>query len=257
MSEEDSYEYLSEFTLKSAKRVTSMNELSETEIDLFRKYLEEEWDVVEDFFGDDDWSSDDLRVMEWQWKDKTLLDINGWPGDNENGAIFMDGKIIFTNGDQDFSETEGCPNELRDRMGDFCHLRRFQCTESHSHCEIQTDNHENFVPGGDFYLDSKTQVSEVDVKYQQYLKGDRFIKLDWYWNCSFYSYPLTDISDSEGNSITFLDHKLVLVNMKPIDDTPSLLIRQLNSFIHIRRFSCNETGHIYCHSHQRKYHELV
>lgn len=56
-----------EFTLKSAKIVESMKDLTESEVKLFQQYLEEDWGVVEDFFKGDDWRTDDFRVMYWDW----------------------------------------------------------------------------------------------------------------------------------------------------------------------------------------------
>lgn len=73
-----------EFTLKSAKIVESMKDLTEHEIKLFRQYLEEEVsETVEDFFEGGDLMSDDFRVMYWDWRGQTVIDMNGWPGDNE------------------------------------------------------------------------------------------------------------------------------------------------------------------------------
>ena len=72
-----------------------MDGLTEMEIKIFREYLKEEWGEINDFFrnNNEDWTTDDFRVMEWQLKDSILLDIHGGPGDNEDGAIFLNGKM--------------------------------------------------------------------------------------------------------------------------------------------------------------------
>lgn len=56
-------------------------------------------------FDNEESSIEELQVRVWVWTDTTgvehrLLDINGWPGDNESGFIAMNGLAILSNSDQ-------------------------------------------------------------------------------------------------------------------------------------------------------------
>jgi hypothetical protein len=136
----------------------------------FKKYLEIDWGTIGDFFNDKDWYSPKVRIMEWQWDNKILIDINGWPGDNENGAILMNNEIMFTNGNQNLDIINDSPIELRERMDDLAHLRLFDCCEDkHPHCDLQLKKYEKLMPDGDFILDCVQFVSDIQAQFKQYL----------------------------------------------------------------------------------------
>lgn len=132
------------FNIISTKWVKSMNQLTKDEVDLIKKYLLKIMDLeANDFFSDDDdWLTDDIRIIYWQWQDKVLMDMVGFPGDNEDGCVFLNGEIIILNGDGDLNFTEECPNNLDVKILE--HLRPngdFHCKKKHDHCIKQHLNY--------------------------------------------------------------------------------------------------------------------
>jgi hypothetical protein len=69
----------------------------------------------------------EIRIRKWLWKSegegKVLIDINAWPGDNEDGAVWLDDKIVFLNSDADLTDTPNCPQKLEARLETFMNLR--------------------------------------------------------------------------------------------------------------------------------------
>ncbi|SNW62434.1 Hypothetical protein ORPV_530 [Orpheovirus IHUMI-LCC2] len=129
-------------SLTSCKVATKMEDLTETEVKLWIQWLKTFTDDVDDYkdnlFNEDNWEwegyNDEIRVMIWEIisDDKTykLIDMNGWPGDNESGAIFLNNEIIFTNRDTNLSHNDKTPKFLIDRKEDMEHVRTFSCYPS-------------------------------------------------------------------------------------------------------------------------------
>lgn len=80
------------------------------------------WDIFDDG-ENDDYGTTDIRIVKWFWKGKILYDINGWPGDNESGGIFMDGKLVISNSDRDLVATKKCPKDLKSVLDKFASIR--------------------------------------------------------------------------------------------------------------------------------------
>lgn len=138
--EENYKESMEEFKVISAKWCRSMNDLNIGETQLILKYIREYIADVDDnynFFDNDDWCVQDIQIVYWEWKGKILVDINGFPGDNEDGCIFSDGDIVIINGDRDLVPTKICPLMLADQIPNLSHLRSngdFNCEKLHAHC---------------------------------------------------------------------------------------------------------------------------
>lgn len=74
-----------------------MSDLPEIIINLWARYLKEQYDVVyDDFWVDEDYGireGGELDYRVWSWtvdgQTYTLYDINTWPGDNEDGTIYI------------------------------------------------------------------------------------------------------------------------------------------------------------------------
>lgn len=122
------------FNLLSFRYVESMDELSSNEKDLLLRYIREDHDLEldddYDFFTNDDcdWLTDTIVVSTWQWKDKILIDIYGYPGDNTDGCIYMlEGDsyipVARIDGNCDVCPTEECPPELAKDLPYLQHLR--------------------------------------------------------------------------------------------------------------------------------------
>lgn len=86
---------------------------------LWSRYLKDQFDVAyDDFFGEDDYCNDELTYHLWKWThdgvSHYLYDINNWPGDNEDGAVFIDIDQhyyhIFNNSDTMISVYDSAPN---------------------------------------------------------------------------------------------------------------------------------------------------
>lgn len=142
--------YLHEFELTSAKIAESMEDLTDEEVRLWKIYLKYDIGDVPDAFTDlfdigeyDDLGQVEIRVMYWRWNDQTLVDINAWPGDNESGAIFIDGVMVFTYHEDGMVCTASCSDALRDRDESFDHIRTQRC---HKHCVHNVYEEENNHP---------------------------------------------------------------------------------------------------------------
>lgn len=144
-------EFLHEFNLKNCKFATKMSDLTETEVMLWRSFLKRDYflsDSVVDLFDDTEWwdgYNETIRVMYFKWsrdgKVDLLLDMNAW---EDTGAIFLENEITFTNNDQDIDALETTPQELKDRVDAYGHIRVQSCIEqpdyddnhpAHKHCE--------------------------------------------------------------------------------------------------------------------------
>jgi hypothetical protein len=117
------------FTLISAKYARSMQDLTEKEQELFYRYIAEHPEVPDDrkydFFTADGptWTTDDVQILYWIYRGELLIDINGWPGDNEDGCLFYQEKIVAWNRDQDLISLQSCPLELIQDMEILQYLR--------------------------------------------------------------------------------------------------------------------------------------
>lgn len=150
---EEERKYLNEFSLKSCKFVTKMDEMTKEEILLWRSFLEQHHlihdDVIDLFDDTEEWDgyNEDIRIMYFEWKhnNKTdiLLDMNAWPGDNEFGVVFLNGKQVFGNGDQRISPFNDISSDLIKRIHSYQHIRIQSCAEeadydndhpAHEHC---------------------------------------------------------------------------------------------------------------------------
>ena len=107
---------MAEFKLVAAKVAYSLDELTTEERSYICQHIEhvtgEPCEENVDFFQFDDWMVDDVSIRVWSWGNYTLIDVNGWPGDTEDGSIFLNGKIIAENGDRELLATEECPEIL-------------------------------------------------------------------------------------------------------------------------------------------------
>lgn len=111
---------LAEFELVKEKWAYKMKDLTFEEIALVKIYLK--LNNIKNLFNDEDWPTKEIVVREWRWRDVILIDIFGYPGDNEDGAIFLDNKHVINNGDMDLVWIRG-PKELRSRIPYLMHLR--------------------------------------------------------------------------------------------------------------------------------------
>lgn len=142
---------LEDFTLISVKYAYSLKELTQEERKLLLQYIQYDIGVEDnyDFFEGDDWMTDTVVVYKWQWKDKILLDIFGYPGDNENGCIYLDDEIVIINDDMDLVATDLCPEELKDTIDDLIHLRPngpdLTCEEGHAHCLVSNNKYRQLL----------------------------------------------------------------------------------------------------------------
>ncbi len=153
-------ERLSEFTLKRLRFIDHSSELTAPERQSIKEWAE--WAVgdsedIENFFEhrskapDPYRNTDKIRIMEFDWTHdgitETLLDINNWSGNSdfrwENGAIAINGKIVFRNDDSRLIEIESTPEQLRGRLEAYEHLRKQDCVDrqydegysyEHKHC---------------------------------------------------------------------------------------------------------------------------
>ncbi len=132
------------FTLLSFRYIESMEELSEKERKLLFRFLSEEWCDLDDEYNvfslDRDWHTDLLCFAEWQYQNKVIIDVYGYPGDNEDGCLFLDDTIIAWVGDHDLGASEDCPPDLKELLPDLAHLRpngNLDCEENHPYCQEQ------------------------------------------------------------------------------------------------------------------------
>lgn len=135
LSIEQRKKYLHEFRLHAHKTATSMRDLTPYEIEAFKCYLNTQGITydVNNFFEDNgeyDWYTDAIEVDTWIWTynniSKFLIDIYGWPGDNQDGAIFDRANIVITNSDQSLTATKNCPLILQERLLSFEEVRQTQ-----------------------------------------------------------------------------------------------------------------------------------
>lgn len=154
-------EFLHEFNLKSCKFATKMSDMTETEVKLWREYLARDkliHDGIVDLFDKTEWWDgyhDEIQVMYFEWtrdgKVDLLLDICGW-NRAEVGAIYLENEIVYINSDQDICELESTPQELKDRVDAYRHIRIQSCVEeldydnnhpAHQHCEKIHQKYQN------------------------------------------------------------------------------------------------------------------
>lgn len=145
-------EYQNEFELISSRYILDQNEMTHNEKELWLKALSDEgFDVDEKtkFFSilgelDDDnegFSTDELRIRYWRWKNHTLTDINYWPGDNEMGIIAIDGVPFLSNVDHDLNFNNFTPHndEFKHRLSFFAKVRPHLFEDYHDHLDENKD----------------------------------------------------------------------------------------------------------------------
>lgn len=151
--------YHHEFTLISSKWMFRLEDMTKLEQKLWSEYLERDGFRIDDmreiftpFDGEqaihlnEDVGTQELRVCTWNWIDSagtshTILDINGWPGDNESGVIAIDGEAIMTNGDQDLSLLEDIddPFNFSEREALFYYIRKGNDCQNMSDDELNAN----------------------------------------------------------------------------------------------------------------------
>lgn len=132
--------------------------------DLPKKYLKL-WNQVIDFFTDDleDYDSD-MSITEWKCtiddEDYTLIEVIGYPGDNDLGGVFYGEKVVYFGGCGDFF----CPKEST-------------CTKFDKY--LEEFNHFNLSLN---YLQSSCEehpfCKEQYQKHQEILKKNKSPKMD-------------------------------------------------------------------------------
>lgn len=96
-----------EFKFVSCKWISRVEDLLFDEEELWfyhiRNHLEYEVTSSTEFFdgSNEDFSTDELRIMRWTWNGHQLLDMNSYPGDNECGTVAFDGQPTLYNSDGD------------------------------------------------------------------------------------------------------------------------------------------------------------
>lgn len=140
---------MKQFKLKNARIINSVDEMSSSEKRQWTRYLRQidMWteDNIDDFFNPDldkDYVVDELWIYEWEWNPTSeerhkLVDIFGWPGDNQDGGIFFSNHTnpIFLNGDTDIvpnSNNNKIDPRLIKLIRDFGHIRLLQKHEKES-----------------------------------------------------------------------------------------------------------------------------
>lgn len=139
-NEDETNIFISEFELVKEIWITYKKDFKEKYIKLWEQIIEDN-DVSNpegNYFEKDneeyiEGSISEIRIRKWIWKrkrgkEKILIDINGWPGDNEMGGIFLNDKMIFGNGDCNLGYVkESNEYRLERRMATFEHLRNYLC----------------------------------------------------------------------------------------------------------------------------------
>lgn len=151
-------EKVCEFTFIDERLAKKMFDLTPEEIQMWLNFTKsEDINMFEqldpnniDFFNPDiDQLVDDdgIYIRRWRWaapgqSPLILIDMYSFPGDNQAGAVFIDGKMIYKNSDENLYLPE-IPNLehplLNERIDTFDHVRRCfydEDCEYHHHCNI-------------------------------------------------------------------------------------------------------------------------
>lgn len=146
--------YLNEFDLLKYKSVTKMSDFTFKEEKMWRQTLDIIYDGeglsdgISDLFNEHDLFDERyVTIVEWSWKHNgkidILIDLYGYPGDNQAGIIFMNDELVLINHDQEIGDTINSSDELIKRIPAFEHIRMQQCVEdqcgrpnpkAHKHC---------------------------------------------------------------------------------------------------------------------------
>jgi hypothetical protein len=147
--------YLYEFEFKHCKCARKMSDLTEMEIKLWRTWLEKQYrgdeDIMDFFNKTEYWDGycEEIEVMYFECSHDGKVDIlidmvQGWPRGNEVGGIFLDDKMIFLNVDQDIFTLDTTPDDLKERVDAYKHIRIQSCVGEpdyddnntiHNHCK--------------------------------------------------------------------------------------------------------------------------
>lgn len=113
---------MSEFSLINCKYIFRIDDMSTLEQKLYMEYLILTGCRIADFrqiftpedltyvpYLDENIAVDKLRIREWKWLNHTLIDINVWPSDDEEGFIVLNNKFFILNID---SELELWPDSM-------------------------------------------------------------------------------------------------------------------------------------------------
>lgn len=140
--------YHTEFKLLSCKYILRCEDADNEELICYKEHLEREGFIVNNLselfiplrgeekrYFNEDIATSELRIRGWSWtvsgKTYILLDVNSWPGDNENGVISIKDQstntfeVLCSNNDANLSLNEHSTyNEFfEERLEFFRHLR--------------------------------------------------------------------------------------------------------------------------------------
>lgn len=143
--------YIQMFEIVYDQIIYSKKYFKQEYLQLWQQYVQVEWlgvyngticfdaDIKDEDAEPEEGSIYDLRIRKWLYQSNNieveLIDINAWPGDNEDGAIFLNGKIIIVNGDCNLIANEDCPMELTDKLFVLEHLRNLGSDDTCNHEE--------------------------------------------------------------------------------------------------------------------------
>lgn len=175
--------YHSEFTLEESRRIFRLEDMFKDEQELWMLSLrhngftvDDPREIFEPFTGEqalhlnEDIGITELRARTWIWTDSEnrrhrLLDINGWPGDNESGIIAIDGIPTLSNGDQDLEwlSEESDFFGFDDRIGFFEAIRQ-NLFDDPWPSEPDLEYHDPWSP--------KTDLEELQEDYDLFFASD-------------------------------------------------------------------------------------
>ena len=112
---------MNQFILTHIKWFSSMEEIRKNPkyhkllIDFLNETEDLEVDEDSDLYGDDFYAND-VRVIEWIWKDKSMTEIIAFPGDTEIGGVFIDNKLYTEIYGDEVSSENGNFDEMYSHM---------------------------------------------------------------------------------------------------------------------------------------------
>ena len=167
--------YLTEFNLKSRKIFTDMSKLDEFpefkilwNLFLKRIYLRKKCSGV--------------TVTEWIWeydgKEQLFIEIES--RDEESGAIFKEGEIVYINIDGNLCSENNIDENLIKRTKTFNHIRSFECNGESNTYYIKEENVHQYCLGIIDYSDSNTKYYEKErIKESKVPKHGNCLYLDY------------------------------------------------------------------------------
>lgn len=167
---------INEFTPVELIIIDDINELPDIYHQLLKTWLYEKFgykgnDIEEAW----DWG-DEIRIIHWEWLYKNeyylIIDITGFPENDESGIICFNNNIVFENDCLILSSLD-LKSILNSRIKEFEHVRTLNCEDDHQHCkyvselynELESDLSEEEVSDNEF-----TQI--VTTPYRHYSSDD-------------------------------------------------------------------------------------